>query len=195
MKRTAFALTTVLLAGAAHAQPSATDLGLLTGDFSTVISIDPNEVRWFRFEVGQGATLGSGLYLDATTSSTATSIDTEIGLYDALGNRVANDDDNGIGLSSTLSFGDGSGMMLGDSFNLGGDGLANGENGDLPAGVYYLAVGEFNVDFNDTNWDVVSTGTDTGGSIEVSIFTNTPAPGSLALLGLGGLAATRRRRA
>jgi MYXO-CTERM domain-containing protein len=175
--------------------PSGTviNLGALTGDLVTNVNIAPNEVLWLQFSIPSG--IASPDWLDVTTSGTATGIDTEIGLYDALGNRVANDDDNGIGLASTLSFGAGSGLMLGDAFNLGGDGLANGENGNIAsAGTYYLAVGEFNVEFGDTGFDVVSTGTDTGGPVQVSFFTNVPTPGAFALLGLGGFAAARRRR-
>lgn len=174
--------------------PSGTviNLGALSGDFVTNVNVAPNEVLWLQFSIPSG--IASPDWLDITTSSSATGIDTEIGLYDALGNRVANDDDNGIGLASTLSFGAGSGLMLGDVFNLGGDGLANGENGDIGSGgTYYLAVGEFNVDFGDTGFDVVSTGVDTGGPIQVSFFTNVPTPGAAVLLGLGGIAAARRR--
>ncbi len=177
------------LAGLASAQPgSFTDLGVITGDTSFDLQIAPNEVAWYRLEIGTVP------YFDATTSGGNTNIDTEMGLYDALGMLVANDDDNGVGLQSTLTFGTGSGLLLGDGFNLGGDGIADGENGPLGAGVYWLALGEFNVTFNPDSWDVISDGTDTGGTITLSIYT-VPAPASAALLGLGGLVATRRRRA
>jgi hypothetical protein len=185
-----------LTAGAASAgviPPAATDLGTITGDFVISGSIAPNEVLWYRFVINQDAAAGLATYFDVTTNDSG--IDTELGLYDAMGNRVANDDDDGIGLTSTLTFGSGSGLMLGDSFNLGGDGIADGEDGALlSAGEYYLAFGEFNVTFNDTDFDVVSTGFDTGGDFQIAFFTNVPAPGAAALLGMGGLFAARRRR-
>lgn len=182
----------MLTAGAAVAQPASfTDLGVLTGDGAFTVKVGPNEIQWFRFEIGQGAS-GSN-YLDLTTSSSTTNIDTEIGLYANDGSLAGNDDDNGVGLASTLSFGAGSGLLLGDVFNLGGDGLANGENGPLAAGVYFIAVGEFDVTFGP-DFGAESVGTDVGGTIEVSWFTNIPTPGAAALAGVAGIAAIRRRR-
>lgn len=177
----------------AAAQPTTVfDFGAVFGSASFTTTVAPNEVQWFSFSLANGAS-----YLDLTTTLGQTGIDTEIGIYDAAGNLVGNDDDDGIGLRSTLSFGAGSGQMLGDPFNLGGDGIANGEDGLLPAtGVYYVAIGEFQVNFDPTGFGVTSTGTDTGGTITLTILTDAvPAPGAIAMLGMGGLVATRRRRA
>jgi len=151
---------------------------------------------------------------------------------------IATDDDDGFGLLSTLSFGTGSGNALGDTFNLGGDGIANGEDGALAAGSYFLAIGSFNTNFDAAIdlGDVTSgasggsyqidlysesgiqtiTGTLAGGAVdvytvsfsgaffdinvssadfdsEIGLFA-IPTPGAAAVLGLGGLVATRRRR-
>jgi MYXO-CTERM domain-containing protein len=182
-----------VIAGGAIAAPAlampmtVADLGVLTGDTQVVVDIDPNEVAWVSFTLPAG-----GTYLDLNTNGSG--IDTEMGLYDDAGARVANDDDDGIGLTSTLSFGAGSGLMLGDSFNLGGDGIADGDDGPLGPGTYFVALGEFDVTFNDTMFDVVSTGTDSGGRIILDVYTDVPAPAAASVLGIAGLAAVRRRR-
>lgn len=112
--------------------------------------------------------------------------DTELGLYDNNGNRLADNDDAGGGFQSQILTG----------------GLANG--------TYYVAVGGFNTTFGATEWNVVggpSNGTydlTIDGSIVASdtlpanavhwyCFT-IPTPGSAMLLGMGGLVAIRRRR-
>ncbi len=191
MKKT---LAIALVAGistVAVAQPSTIhDFGAVNGSADFTTSIGAAEVQWLSVVLGGGAT-----YLDLTTSIGASNIDTEIGLYDAGGNLVGTDDDDGIGLLSTLSFGTGSGLELGDPWNLGGDGFANGEDGPLPGpGTYYIAIGAFNTTFGSTAFDVTSTSSAVG-DITVTVFSNVPAPASAALLGFGALAATRRRRA
>ncbi|MEO1129039.1 MAG: hypothetical protein AAFX05_04935 [Planctomycetota bacterium] len=184
-----------LVAGGAIAAPAlampmtVADLGVLTGDTQVIIDIDVNEVAWVSFTLPQDAS--GSTYLDLNTNGSG--IDTEIGVYDSAGARVANDDDDGIGVSSTLTFGSGSGLELGDFFNL-DNGFALGQDGDLSAGMYFVALGEFNVDFNPTNFDVVSDGFDDGGRIILDIYTNVPAPSAAGVLGLAGVAAVRRRR-
>jgi len=158
---------------AAAQAPSATDLGVVTTDLTQSSTHGPGEVRWYTFTVPTPAQSGLSTYFDMTTNGT--SFDTEMGLYDAAGNFLFTDDDDGTGFQSTLTFGSGSGLTLGDSFNLGGNGIAEGEDGDLPAGQYYLALAQFNATFNATNWDVTSTGTSSG-SMELAIYTNVPVP-------------------
>ena len=191
MKLYAFAAL-VAAAGVASAQPAtAFDFGTITADTGTSLTIAPNEVVWVSFTLNQSVAAGSFLELTTVDLVGAGNIDTEIGLYDAGGNLIADDDDGAFLTASLLSFGDGSGR---DDLDENGAAATLGQDGNLGPGTYYLAIGEFNVDFNPTAFDVVSTGSDIGGDIALSIFTNIPAPSSAALLGLGGLVATRRRR-
>ncbi len=185
------ALALALVAGlgsVAAAQPATVfDFGTVNGMSSYSGSHDAaGQVIWFSLDLA-----GSETYLDITSNGSA--FDTEIGLYRADGTRVADNDDDGIGLTSVLTFGTGTGLLLGDAFNLGGNGLAEGENGPMPgAGHYYLALSRYNTTFGNTDFSVTSTGA-AGGAYTITVYSNVPAPASLALLGLGGLAIRRRR--
>ncbi|MCB9845934.1 MAG: PEP-CTERM sorting domain-containing protein [Phycisphaeraceae bacterium] len=112
-------------------------------------------------------------------------VDTELGLYSEAGNLLANNDDAGGGLQS---------QILGTA---------------IGAGTYYIAVGTFNTTYTG---DFGATSTGPGGDFVMSVngvgasgtiapsgvnwytFRILPAPSSLALLGLGGVFASRRRR-
>jgi hypothetical protein len=158
--------------------PTCIDLGNLTASTSTSFVLpSASTVTWYCFNWAN--TPGDQLVIDTLGSLTAagfSGVDTEIGLYDSLGNLVVTNDD--------IAF------------------PANPESrvvrnpGALAAGTYYLAVTQFNGIFNP-GWNVTasasSSGDFSGSNIRVN-FT-VPAPSSLALIGMGGLLAARRRRA
>ncbi len=190
VKTAIVSLASLTFAGTALADPiTEADLGAISGPTTITGELDPREIHWFSFVVN-GLT-----FLDITTNFST--FDTEIGVYDAAGNRVANDDDDGFLLASTLSFGTGSGLLLGDPWNLGGNGLAEGENGNLANGLYYLALGEYQTRFYADDFDVRSTGYDRGGRYRITFITAQVSESStLALIGLGliGLGLARRKK-
>ncbi|MEM6398530.1 MAG: DVUA0089 family protein, partial [Bacteroidota bacterium] len=123
------------------------------------VTIEPNQVIWFELSVDG---VGNSFSIDTEGSS----VDTEIGLYDSNGFLIENNDDNGGGGTWSLI-----------------------NTATLPAGVYYLAIGEFNVNFDDFSFGVESTGTDTGGSIFLSIALscNEPPPCAISNTSLVGV--------
>ena len=194
-----------LAASATHAQQF-----VQTGTFGA------GEVGLVEFTLGVG-----GTYLDLTSNGSTDVIldsagnpigaDTEIALYAGLGPTATyvasadissgGDDDDGLGIASTLSYGTGSGLPLGDATNLGGDGLANGEDGPMLApGNYTLVIGEFRTNFlsgGPTLGDLNSFGNEAvnfvGSVYSDATISAVPAPSSLGLIGLAGLVLIRRQ--
>ncbi len=148
------------LSSAALAQPTATNLGTLTSGTQnlTNITLDPATVVWYRFTLANPLPSEGFDFLDIDSegSALAPNNDTEIGLYDSTGNLIATNDDGGSGLLSLLSFG----ATL-PRPAMGGLAYA-GQNGPLPAGEYYLALGGFNTTFNASAWDATSTSSNAG---------------------------------
>lgn len=172
---------------------SAINIGNITNGQTVNETLTSGGIDSYSFTINDPFT-----YLDITTNGTTGFRDTVIGLYDASGNLVANDNDNGIERRSTLSFGTGSGQTLGTVADLGGDGIANGENGALSVGTYFLALGEFPTTFNSTGFYVTTTGTDSG-AYQIEFFTDsTPVPfepsPTLGLLLLGAGVGLKRGR-
>ncbi|MFT3686799.1 MAG: GC-type dockerin domain-anchored protein [Phycisphaerales bacterium] len=143
---------------------------------------------------------GSGAYLDIDTEpfggpgsdggpAIGSINDTELGLYDNDGAFKVTDDDDGSDYHTQLTFGDSGSPRAAfpGSPNVGL--AANGRDGALTAGTYYLAVGCFNSTFN-TFFDAFSTSA-AAGTIQVNFRTNIPGGGgatacSPADLGMAG---------
>ena len=162
-------------AGSGPGAPPSTDVG----DNPNLMVVEPiaaAEVIWYSFDLTGGA--GANPWSIDTFGSTNTggafgNDDTEIGLYDAAGNLIATNDDADFGGGILTSI------------------LDNSTVGALADGTYFLAVGNFNTNYA-AGFGATSTSTAVGES-KVT-FNFVPAPASAALLGLGGLAAIRRRR-
>jgi hypothetical protein len=131
-------------------------------------------VRWYHFSLSQGATDGSGNYLDIDTALSLLNgnNDTMIGLYNSDGQLIASDDDDGPGYTSELSFG-----QRTPARPALGNGLAlDGRDGPLSAGGLYLAVGAYPMTFQPY-WNVTSTST-AQGEVKVNFGTNILIPGT-----------------
>jgi hypothetical protein len=147
------------------------------GTYSVTRALGAREILWYTLVLPVDVTSASGLSLEINTlgSSLSISNDTEIALYDAFGNKIAENDDIGGGnLLSRLVFG-------------------AGGSRDLTAGVYFIGAGGYN-----TTWSNVfpsSTSSYTG-NLVLNIVTNVPEPASMVALGAGlaGLLGLRRRK-
>ena len=145
-------------------QPPPSTMAMLDSDGSIESTLDAGEVEFYEFDYN-----GTDDFVISTAGSgLQPDNDTELGLYDESGTLVLTNDDSGTFLSALV---------------------VNG--GDIDAGTYYLAVGGFNTTFGP-EFGAVSSSTNTGPITITGL--SVPEPTSLALLGLGGLAALRRRR-
>ncbi|WP_299335587.1 T9SS type A sorting domain-containing protein [uncultured Psychroserpens sp.] len=98
---------------------------------------------------------------EVTADTETSDFDTEIGIYDNLGNLIGNDDDGGTGTLSSFT-------ALG-----------------LPAGTYYIAAGGFNTTFA-SGYDVSSSSTAVGSLVINASTPAPPAPATVASLSLTG---------
>lgn len=164
MKTSIFSITGMALAAglvtSASAQPTVfTDLGThntavetVTHDVTLTSSTD---IQWFKIVLPAAPAASSG-YVDIWTVNGGVNpmTDTEIGVYDNAGNLISNNDDRGGGLFSSLTFGSGSGQTLSGTF------IGTGADGPLGGGIYWVAVGRFNVTYVG-GWGATSTYTGT----------------------------------
>ncbi len=136
---------------------SLTNLGALTLPSNTAtpsFDLAQGEVRWFRFDIPE-VNNANERWLDIWSTGESPFDDTEIGLYDSAGNRIANDDQDGADNFSALSFG-----LTAPVRPAVGNGTAfNGRDGGLAAGTHYLAIGMWpDTAFGASNFAVTSTG-------------------------------------
>lgn len=126
-------------------------------------------------------------------------LDTEIGLWDAAGTLLA-DDDDGLGFPFSIVTEDlGAGMyfvgigefnsVFEDGFGNSGSSLEDGESGDAVLNINSVFAGS-------QIFDAVAGADGIAAPGETAFFkvTVVPTPGAAAVLGLGGLVAVRRRR-
>jgi hypothetical protein len=146
--------------------PVAEDLGTLAlpTTLNRAGSLSPGMVRWYKLTLAEPVTAAGLRYLDITTAGSVVGAgdDTEIALYNASGVRLAEDDDDGPGNTSLLSFGAGSRI-----------GASQGQDGDLAAGTFYVAVAGFDATFGPGF--MVSTTNGSIGQIALSV-THAPTP-------------------
>lgn len=149
--------------------PASFDLGTYDGTNKNLGTLAAGGIDWYSFTVA-----ADGTRIEITTSKSLSIPfenrldDSEIGLYDSLGNRIANNDDIAFPSNPFSRV-----VQV------------------LDAGTYYVAVGEFNTVFNATGWDVQNlSGTD-GGDYYINLI---PEPGTALLLSLGVFGLIRRRR-
>lgn len=180
-------------AGAANAVPVTIDnFGAISGGAERFAGeLTAGLVDWYSVEIAADAA-----YFDIYTSDTE--IDLEVGIYSAGGNLVAmNDDAVAFAGDAALSFGTGSGFELGDM-------MFDGRSGPmLAAGLYYIAVGAFFVNFEEMNFQAESENTTASGFYNLTVKSDVaatpvpspvPLPASLPLLAiaLGGFAGLRQ---
>jgi hypothetical protein len=174
-------LTITLLSGAVPTptEPAALDWGFLNpSGRADERALTSRGVLWYRFETpAVRAAEGEFLRIDTLGSLLAggefgDGNDTEIALYDSRGLRVAFNDDLDTAGGQLLS-----GLTFGRS-EVGDPPPA----GDLPAGLYFLAVAGFDAVFADAAFDVSSTSPVTG-AVRVRLATNVPEPAGVVFLG------------
>ena len=133
---------------------------------------------WVKFTIGQPVSDASGYFLDIDTNGSAgTTSDTELMLFDDNGNMLGNNDDGGAGVNSLLSYGQTSPARGPVD---GGD-TAIGQNGNLAAGTYWLAITTYN-SRAATKWSVQNIDGD-GTEAIVNWRTNLPGTGGGAITG------------
>ena len=136
-----------IFAGSALAQPAVfDDLGDIDPAAGTTVTrsglsttaTGDTAVVWFKFTLTAPTTYANLGFLNAWNVGTG---DTAITLFNNSGTIVAEDDDDGPGVQSAISFGTGDAQ-----FPNGGTGtpvINNGRDLDLPAGIYWIGIAHY----------------------------------------------------
>jgi len=179
-------------------------------------------LQWFRFTMGSGGQV-PGFLLDIDSNDNAlsqSSADSEMHLFfqQADGSLVLinTDDDDGVGNRSLLTFGSTDPTANGRNYGNAADAVYNGRDGVsalFGAGTYFVALGQYNggatalpaftstLSPSGTGLAVQYAWSNSTLTAPTSYITTqlnlnfVPTPGCAALLGIGALAAGRRRRA
>lgn len=180
MRKTATAIA-LLLAGSAYAGAfsevesnntlgTANDVGTYSAPGGSLLIsgvLDTNDVDWYSFTLSDTATL-------SVFAAFASSGDGVMQIATGAGDVIAFDDDSGIGLMPAIQL------------------------ESLAAGTYYIGFSGFgDVSSSSVDSDELADGMghDENFAYKLSIgFSVVPAPGAMALLGMGGMVMTRRRR-
>ncbi|MFT3684096.1 MAG: GC-type dockerin domain-anchored protein [Phycisphaerales bacterium] len=117
----------------------------------------PGEWRLVRFRLPGPIVAANGDYLDIDTSASTLQAfydpnwrnDTEIALFDAAGNLLAADDDEGSNFASSLSFGAAAPSRPAMVTGTPGEPFNGRDGANLPAGEYYLALCMYNHTFGN----------------------------------------------
>lgn len=171
-----------------NAAPSNTDLGVAsnpssdydTADYASAdLALGLDDIRWFKINLPEAVTAAGGKFFDVDTLTTGTSVDTEIAVFNSNGECIGIDDDSSDGLESMLSWGDTTPRLVTGSTSLN----ATGQNGDLAAGDYYIAVAQYQTRFG-TKFKAETLTTTPGGSAFLNIRTNVGTSGGGGISGV-----------
>jgi trimeric autotransporter adhesin len=134
------------------------------GSFTRQLSLPAGQVRWVRVDLpAVQSIVNSGTWVDLynVDVSTTPGLNPAMAVFDSQGRLVATDNDDGSGSLAELSFGQTS--PLHPAGPNGGVG-ANGRDGSLAGGTYWIAVAWSVITGSASNWRVVY-GTGAGGDI------------------------------
>lgn len=180
MRKTATAIA-MLLAGSAYAGAfsevesnntlgTANDVGSYDAPGGSLIIsgvLDTDDVDWYSFTLNDSATL-------SVFAAFASDGDGVMQIATGAGDVIAFDDDSGIGLMPAIQL------------------------ESLAAGTYYIGFSGFgDVGFGSVDSDELADGLGHSENFGYKLaigFSVVPAPGAMALLGMGGMVMTRRRR-
>ncbi len=150
--------------------PPNTNVGTLplSAVTTAALNITQGGVVWYKFTVSAAGATSATQYLDIDTNGSANDLD--FGLFDSVGNPLVDRDGIGSPWEPFLTYGAPAypRVPIGNT-------LADGSDGNLAAGTYYLAVAEYNITLG-TGWTATTNGTFIVYSGLVAFRTGTIAP-------------------